>query len=656
MMRRSSTLRFSSILVSVSALAIGCADSHTPEESGEPVAEAVQNQAHAQPTCVDHAGPGMLAMRWTDGDKEAVATDKEVSIVLKNPSPDSIAFSAFATASGPGRKERRIALGSHTLAPGEEKPLAINVHALPIQSTELSAELRVEAELVDAEGVARKIGSQPVWYHFARDRKSAVVYGAEVMAREFGGGVLNGNAFGAAAKVKNDDGTWEDVQAMAGDAKDPDFQQGPTALVEGVPQAVPELASSQPGAASPMGIQLYGNYRVCTVWRSAFIDSGYGEDYATESGIQSVAASHSYAWVETSGGSTVWSGYLDVNGCTPVLSLGGSYYLNTKPVVLSGTSRIDVITGIAGGEPGTYMYLHTPFSVSGLTWPPGSTATKTVTPSIYGGPFQNSAAVASRVMAMPDNGLAPNTTIRLRMAEGCPYQDPWFSCSSGQDVYIGTTAPTGETDSNSKIVITHEVGHAAQYNAMGRLNNDYSADVNDGVNLFCSCLHVTDPNTNGLHCLQSREYISAAEVEGYAQFFAAKAWNNQAEANCSFAYYKQFRVRSGDFWIVKQPPVQRDCGSNPKWMENYCASGETDRGVEWDWQNFLWNLNTQGPDKVTTSEVYGIYRSPSVCNGNCNYNQVHWPDFRAGAQSQLGLGSPKLLHLLTAGDQAGVDH
>jgi len=259
-------------------------------------------------------------------------------------------------------------------------------------------------------------------------------------------------------------------------------------------------------------------------------------------------------------------------------------------------------------------------------------------------------------MAMPDNGLAANTTIKLWMARGCPGYDPWYTCASQDEVFIGTAAPNGETDSNSKIVITHEVGHAAQHNAMGRLNNDYNADVNDGVNLYCSCLHVTDPYMNGLHCLQSREYISAAELEGYAQFFAAKAWNNQAEANCSFAYYKQFRVRSGDFWIVKQPPLQRDCGSNPKWMENYCPSGETDRGVEWDWQNFLWNLNTQGPNKVTTSEVYGIYRSPAVCNGNCDGDAVHWPDFRAGAQSQLGLGTPEYNHLVSAADSAGVDH
>lgn len=490
--------------------------------------------------------------------------------------------------------------------------------------------------------------------------KDAFFYGSETMARRFHGGVVNGNALTAAGRIKRADGTWEQSAPMAAAEATAGFKQGPTSLVLEEPStqgafADPVMATTPSSElTASFDFQLTAYYRVCTVWSAMFADANHGEDYGTGVDTQPVPASYNQSYVQTYGTNVVvWSGTLDQEGCTPPLRLGGTYQISQKPSVSNGTSRIDVVTDVLGGVPGTYRYLLTTFSATGVVWPLGSVGRINVVPSNPQPPLVNSAAVASRIMVTPDIGL-PTLKINLWMANGCEAGKPWSTCTIGADSHIGLLAPNGLTDSDYKFVMTHEVGHAIQYLSMGTPQNFYEEPADAMPSSpYCRCDHV-DTYMGTSHCLQSRERISAAQVEGFAHLVAAKVWNNQAESSCSWAYYKYFLEPPNA--QVSDVPMQKTCSGNPKWMENMCPTGEADHGVEWDWQSYFWNLNTQGNAKVTMPELYAVYQASPACSGNCMNDNVLWNDFDIGAASLFGYSSAKYNHASYSAGLAGVDH
>jgi hypothetical protein len=91
-------------------------------------------------------------------------------------------------------------------------------------------------------------------------------------------------------------------------------------------------------------------------------------------------------------------------------------------------------------------------------------------------------------------------------------------------------------------VAAHEFGHVQQTNLTGIAHTQYEFDDGNG-NLTpdppgappsCRCDQVV--TSNKLHCLQSKETATAAQVEGWAHFMAAKFWNDQIESDCTFNY------------------------------------------------------------------------------------------------------------------------
>src|SRR4029079_4258089 len=144
-----------------------------------------------------------------------------------------------------------------------------------------------------------------------------------------------------------------------------------------------------------------------------------------------------------------------------------------------------------------------------------------------------------------------------------------------------------------KFILAHEFGHVMQRNAMGTLWNPYCFTPDGGVttdcaapNLAdhpqapdsCSCDHVS--GANGLHCLQSLEYTPTAQLEGYAQFFSARVWND-ADNTCLFRYYTQFR---NDHATVSPPPFNASCSTFVNWCDNHCFAAQG--GTEFDWMQF----------------------------------------------------------------------
>jgi hypothetical protein len=161
---------------------------------------------------------------------------------------------------------------------------------------------------------------------------------------------------------------------------------------------------------------------------------------------------------------------------------------------------------------------------------------------------------------------------------------------------------------------------------------------------------VVEPN-DATHCLQSLEESGAAQIEGFAQFYAAKAWNREEQSDCVRAYNKNFldgQCKPGaagciqyasDLWI-SQPPFPLDCATPVKWRNTNCVNAQSSpdalsQGVELDWMGFFWAVNTtKDPTYQPWSmpdlfSLYGV--KPADCGGSlCRYT---W----SGAASSVSL-------------------
>jgi hypothetical protein len=125
---------------------------------------------------------------------------------------------------------------------------------------------------------------------------------------------------------------------------------------------------------------------------------------------------------------------------------------------------------------------------------------------------------------------------------GCSEDEPsgtCDTCASEPVKYRPDDQPPGQAlipgDTYWKFTVAHEMGHIIQQRAMGTFFTDYNfGGATVKAPPKCSCDHVTSANT--LHCLQSIEEPGAAQLEGFAQFFASRTWNRASETDCVFKY------------------------------------------------------------------------------------------------------------------------
>jgi hypothetical protein len=122
---------------------------------------------------------------------------------------------------------------------------------------------------------------------------------------------------------------------------------------------------------------------------------------------------------------------------------------------------------------------------------------------------------------------------------------------------------------DDKWVVAHEVGHWIEFReTVTSEKMEYDNGLDKGR---CS-------NKEG-HFVIRREYSSAAQIEGFASFWAATVFNNLNQTDCY--------VRMGGATI--------DCeGSSThplKYLETQCNDGKLSGvGVETDWQRAFWGF------------------------------------------------------------------
>ena len=384
-----------------------------------------------------------------------------------------------------------------------------------------------------------------------------------------------------------------------------------------------------------------GSYKFCGRWGYTYIDQGEGEDFLLhEPGLPHAVKPAAYSWAELyRDGGLVWSGYMDASGCTGTVSgAAGSYEFWSTPEIAAPNGAVVGIT---------------PYSDWQWRWFESSyQLTATTVPTTYNSNFgigDSVAAVAAaitQIVTGSDSGLTANVYYSVYSEEQCPGA---ISCYvPGDALYLGWNSEFGTWDSFFKSVVLHEFGHAIQYYQFGLQKTDYTSG--DASQALCRCDQVYDP-ADRLHCIQSREMASAAQVEGFAHFIATITENRASDNDAIFPYYKEVLWTDG---LVYWAPIAMPAYGWGQWMEQFCPG--SNEGTEFDYMNFYYWINRRTSDAFSISQISSVYRS--ACGGaNCNGSQqTTWSSLYTAVGSVFGNTSTKAAYWRNQAGAFGVDH
>jgi hypothetical protein len=183
----------------------------------------------------------------------------------------------------------------------------------------------------------------------------------------------------------------------------------------------------------------------------------------------------------------------------------------------------------------------------------------------------------------------PQLTIR-----SFPTSIPIRGSSPGGSRYENDVIYIGSADRNNKWTVTHEVGHYIFFEETEESYTAYGLDYSLGGIIPCA--------TPVSHNPQSREYSSAANLEGFASYWSAMIFNETLQFNCW--------TRFGGLNISC---AGGDAGTPIRYMETQCSGGAslTGDGNETDWQRTYWDLTRGDTGGIvpTVTEVLTFVRS-----------------------------------------------
>ncbi len=364
---------------------------------------------------------------------------------------------------------------------------------------------------------------------------------------------------------------------------------------------------------------------------------GLGEDLLNHSSGSSTGVyKGAYAWQNIKRGSTVVrsSAYLPQSGCASVSAEAGTYTVKFQPAMRRGTSTI-------------WVYANDTSSLTWFTWtgtlPGRSSGTQTININSAQFGITNVAAVGALILDQKSEAVASNTIYRAYANQSCLSSDPNSSCAGSGKLWLGSG------DNARKFVIGHEMGHLMQDGLWGETDFNYNASRTPSVNL-CTCSFVSDPGARS-HCIQSLEFSSASQVEGFGHFFAADLYNNPGDSNAFFTYYKEFALSATN---VLSPPLWISIYNtwNWRWMDNTCPT--SNGGVELDWLTFYYELNNKTSNAFSYANLSAVYKR-ACGNALCDGDDIAWDDVVAATQSVYGSTSSKTTYLTTQMQEHGVD-
>ncbi len=125
--------------------------------------------------------------------------------------------------------------------------------------------------------------------------------------------------------------------------------------------------------------------------------------------------------------------------------------------------------------------------------------------------------------------------------------------------------------------------------------------------------------------MNQKEHQSSAAWEGIAHFYAALAFNDTSESDCVFVYYKNTDWNLDEEFsplLIEAAEFAVSCESGPSnnplpdYLGSYCDGTLDNRGTEYDWLRFWWDLETK--EGISTTEIYSIWDGAEPDDWNAN--------------------------------------
>ncbi len=380
----------------------------------------------------------------------------------------------------------------------------------------------------------------------------------------------------------------------------------------------------------------------CSQWLTNFVDSSgpfnEQEDWFWEKGTVRRTA-HRAAYIVYVKFSNMWipgySGYLNDEyngyGCTPALDVapGGSYKIAIFSRLKRDNREITIMTDASTWANPSAWSFYREYDISPslnqtirLHVPPYDPADFTKQSS--------GALVARQVMALAPTLGYPNSSNEKILVNMDPAE-----CRGAR--YLLGFRPhrvcyATDAGAISKFVLGHELGHAVSAMNNGPLHTNYGADdPSSGSFWIPSTLHCQGHGSE--HNLQSREYIGAAQGEGFAHAFSAALFNAR-EPNAGYKYYKKvYYTPPGETsprWVYEGPWI--GLGDSDRRIKTFCCPSTSTMGeriglgTEWDWSQFYWQIWAQGSDtqKWTMSEIYELWSMTPHVTLTCVSSTACW--------------------------------
>jgi hypothetical protein len=125
-------------------------------------------------------------------------------------------------------------------------------------------------------------------------------------------------------------------------------------------------------------------------------------------------------------------------------------------------------------------------------------------------------------------------------------------------------------------------------------------------------------------------------------------WNYTNQTDCSIGYWKEVEAIDG---TITRPPMGMTCAFPLALNKGWCGPNPqgVDSGVEFDWTNFYWQLQTQTANAFSWGEFNLLYQvacnstcsGDATCNGICSGRHITITNLDTSARTVWGAGSAK---------------
>jgi hypothetical protein len=628
----------------------------------------------------DSVGPTEVTISWKEklGGAVKKANDSLVAEIT-NSTDATVQGRLLLVASGLDGQLAQRPSGTFSVASRAKTTVSVPVSALPIQSEVATSFAVLQVELDRPQGVVR-LSTDLLHYIFSGGYARAELYTGDEVRKLPYGGLRASDPADVRGRILDASGAVQQIDARAMAATGEPRQGLSTLTTRSRPAGASPQTSSLNATAAGLTPPDYpygtATVQICTNWRVQFTDAGFGEDFwATNQWVDVPAA---FAWIEVNdgqpGGVNYWWGNIAGNGCSPWLALPAYTWVwlgQWTDWIIDPDARIQFDNWRNGDGQASVasVWLLTPgpdLPPSVITVRPPQNDEAVQTAAISGRALvQNYFMMWGQADVLIPGGPEGGAYARYVVKANVPCPGSGTSCGGWNyysdlgwlgAIFIAPASPGVEAASKWKFKVGHEIGHAARQNAMGWLarKDDYAAG-DDPSKAYCQCGSQIPANERS-HCLQSREKMNVAEEEGTAHFFSTELWNRNTEPNATFVYYKPFMGVNGGW---SYPPMAMGAYNPIRWMTTYppCSTPWTDRGVEWDWLTFYWNVTAR--DRVDFTPLYSlaaIYMY--ACSGNfytrCNYQDPTSTQIKAAAAALFGPSSSKYRRCASTMDNFGV--